>query len=97
MYFDDCMKIYSEYPLKGKSLCKEFKQSAASVRKIASDLGVTGPKNVTKQERKILSEYKDIMGSAIVFMLPGRTPKEVEAMLNEEYNDCCDAESTVVQ
>lgn len=80
---EDYCKIYDEYPLVGKSLCKQFKQPASSIQKAASAMGLTGPRNLTNQEKKIIEEYKDVAGDALVFLLPTRTPKEVEALIHE--------------
>lgn len=83
---EDYCKIYSEYPLVGKKLSKQFQQPAASIQKAASDMGLTGPRNITNQEKEIIREYKDVAGDALVFLLPNRTPKEVEAIVREKYS-----------
>lgn len=80
---DDYCKIYDDYPLVGKPLCKQFKQPACHIQKAANSMGLTGPRNITNQEKKIIEEFKDVAGDALVFLLPTRTPKEVEAIIHD--------------
>ncbi len=74
--------IRTRYPLEGISIAKEFPGSAKdTVRSRAVRIDAGPPHQFTEAEMDLVQRYGSTLGTALIFLIPDRTPAEIEQFL----------------
>lgn len=80
--FEDYDYIYRHYNVDGaESVAAALNRSVQSVNAKAVKMNLVGAKEFTQQEKEYVRNYGKVLGTALVFLMPGRTSFEVKEML----------------
>ena len=80
--FEDYDYIYRHYNVDGaESVAAVLNRSVQSVNAKAVKMNLVGAKELTQQEKEYARNYGKVLGTALVFLMPGSTSFEIKEML----------------
>lgn len=80
--WDDYDVLRSKYPIEGIAVADRFPGSSAdTIRTRALMIGANAAIDFTAEEKEIAKRFGSTLGTALIFLMPERTPVEVEKLL----------------
>lgn len=80
--WSDYDTLRKEYPLSGVNIVERFPDvpmATIQTRALRVDAVTTRPFSV--EEQRLAKDYADVLGAALIFLMPERTPNEVALLL----------------
>lgn len=74
--------IRNRYPIEGIKIATEFPGSALdTIRSRAVRIDAGPPHQFTAEEKELVQRYGSTLGTAMIFLIPERTPVEIQQFL----------------